>query len=487
MNYIGTRGVAPELTFNKALLAGLAADGGLYVPQTWPTFTKTEIASFRGKQYTHVAFEVIRRFVANEIPDTALQTMIDEAYGTFHHPAVTPLIQIGANEWLLELFHGPTMAFKDVAMQILARLMDYVLDKNDQTLTIVGATSGDTGGAALAAFSGRDNIDIFFMFPKGRVSPVQQRQMTTLRADNTHAIAIEGSFDDCQNMVKAMFANHMFRDKVHLSTVNSINWGRIMAQTVYYFTAAVSLGAPDRAVSFTVPTGNFGDIYAGYVARKMGLPIERLIIATNENDILNRAFINGRYEIQDVRTTITPSMDIQISSNFERLLFDATGRDTDALRSMMGSLQQLDSYDIPEKAQDFMRSRFDVGMATELETIQMMKSVHTNSSYLLDPHTAVALHVARKHISDDVPMITLATAHPSKFPAPVQKATGIHPVLPAWIGSLMADNEDFTVLGNDQAAVEAFVMSRRHEVGGSKNDKPHRKTHRIRKNPSIIR
>lgn len=459
MIYISTRGNAPELTFKQALLVGLAEDGGLYVPQIWPKFTTQEIGYFRGEPYTHVAFEVMRRFVDGEIPDAALKTMIDEAYATFHHPAVTPLVQIGANEWQLELFRGPTMAFKDVAMQILARLMDYVLQENGETLTIVGATSGDTGGAALAAFSGRENIEIFFMFPEGRVSPVQQRQMTTLRGKNTHAIAINGSFDDCQNMVKSMFANHTFRDKVKLSAVNSINWGRIMAQTVYYFTAAVSLGAPDHDVSFTVPTGNFGDVYAGYVAKQMGLPIKRLVIATNENDILYRALSSGRYEMQGVKQTITPSMDIQISSNFERLLFDASGRDVEAVRAMMGNLRQSGAYDLPNNVLTYIRSGFDVGTATEAETIKLTKSVHTKSGYLLDPHTAVALHVAQKHSTDEVPMITLSTAHPAKFPATVQMATGVHPTLPAWTGNLMDDKEEFAVLENNQAAVETYITS----------------------------
>ena len=459
MKYISTRGRAPELTFRQVLLAGLAGDGGLYVPQRWPTFTKAEMASLRGKPYERIAFEVMRRFVDGEIPDAALRGMIDAAYATFHHPAVVPLAQIGANDWLLELFHGPTLAFKDVAMQILARLMDHVLQEQGQTLTIVGATSGDTGGAALAAFSGRENIDIFFMFPEGRISPVQQRQMTTLRAQNTHAIAIKGSFDDCQNMVKDMFANHAFRDSVHLSAVNSINWGRIMAQTVYYFTAALSLGALEHAVSFTVPTGNFGDIYAGFVAREMGLPIDRLVIATNENDILNRALKNGRYEMKAVKPTITPSMDIQISSNFERLLFEASGRDSAAVRRMMAGLRQSGAYDLPENVQAFIASGFDAGSATEAQTIAMMKSVHADGVRLCDPHTAVALHVAAAQNHGASPMVVLSTAHPAKFPSPVQTATGVHPVLPASTGSLMGDAQAFVVLENDRAAVETFIKS----------------------------
>ncbi len=460
MKYISTRGAAPELTFKQALITGLADDGGLYVPATWPTFTKGEISSFRGKPYVDVAFEVIRRFVAGDIPDAALKVMITEAYDTFHHPAVTPLVQVGDNVWQLELFHGPTLAFKDVAMQILSRLMDYVLQEKNETLTIVGATSGDTGGAALSAFSGRDNIDIFFMFPENRVSPVQQRQMTTLSCENTHAIAIDGNFDDCQNMVKAMFEHREFRDKVRLSAVNSINWGRIMAQTVYYFTAATSLGAPDRAVSFTVPTGNFGDIYAGYVAKKMGLPIDRLVIATNENDILYRVLTSGRYEMQGVRPTITPSMDIQISSNFERLLFDASEQNTDAIKAMMGSLQKSGYYDLSGKALEFIKSKFDVGMTTEPETLEMIKSVYAKCGYLMDPHSAVALNVAEKFSSSESPMISLATAHASKFPSTVQKACGVYPTLPEWTGSLMEDKENFTVLKNNQAEIEAFIVTK---------------------------
>lgn len=462
MIYTSTRGTAPELTFKQALLVGLADDGGLYVPQSWPTFTPEEIASFRGKPYAIVAFEVMRRFVDGEIPDADLQRMIEDAYATFHHPAVTPLMQVGTNAWLLELFHGPTMAFKDVAMQILARLMDYVLQEQGETLTIVGATSGDTGGAALAAFAGRENIDIFFMFPEGRVSSVQQRQMTTLQSDNTHAVAINGSFDDCQNMVKAMFSNTAFRDRVHLSAVNSINWGRIMAQVVYYFTAATSLGAPEHAVSFTVPTGNFGDIYAGYVAKQMGLPIDRLVIATNENDILKRTFKNGRYEMRGVKPTITPSMDIQISSNFERLLFEASGRDAGAVRGMMERLHQSGAYDLPKDVRGFINACFDAGSATEPETTAMIASIYTKWGYIIDPHTAVALHVAQKQNTDEAPMITLSTAHPAKFPETVQKATGAFPMLPAWARCLMDERERFVVLDNNQTDVETYIISQKY-------------------------
>ena len=313
MRYISTRGQAAAFSFNEALLAGLASDGGLYVPAAWPKLSFDEIRSFRGKSYAEVDFAVMSPFVGGEIDDVDLQQMIEEAYATFHHPAVTPLVQMGPNDWLLELYHGPTLAFKDLAMQILARLMDHVLTERGERLMIAGATSGDTGGAALEAFKTCDGIETFFMFPDGKVSDFQRRQMTTVGADNCHALAIDGSFDDCQTMVKDMFANQAFASRVKLSAVNSINWGRVMAQVVYYFTAATALGAPEQKVSFTVPTGNFGDIYAGYVAKQMGLPIDRLVIATNENDILARTLATGNHKLGSVKATITPSMDIQIS------------------------------------------------------------------------------------------------------------------------------------------------------------------------------
>ena len=315
--------------------AGLARDGGLYVPSQWPAFTRKDIRAMRGQSYQEIAFRVIEPFTTGEIEADALRAMINEAYATFRHPAVAPLVQSGPNSFVLELFHGPTLAFKDVAMQLIARLMDHVLAKRGERATIVGATSGDTGGAAIDAFAGRDRTDIFILFPEGRVSPVQQRQMTTSSAANVHAMALKGNFDDCQDLVKAMFNHGSFRDQVRLSGVNSINWARIMAQIVYYFTAAISLGAPDRKVSFTVPTGNFGDIFAGYSAKRMGLPIDRLVIATNENDILARTMKTGRYEMRGVNPTTSPSMDIQISSNFERLLFDASGREAEAVRRAM--------------------------------------------------------------------------------------------------------------------------------------------------------
>ncbi|MEQ8827201.1 MAG: threonine synthase, partial [Parvibaculum sp.] len=338
MQYVSTRGEAPVLGFSDALLTGLARDGGLYLPETWPQISSGQIAAMAGQPYAETAETVLFPFVEGEIEPAAFRTMIEEAYSTFRHPAVAPLVQTGSNDWILELFHGPTLAFKDVAMQLLARLMDHVLGERGQRATIVGATSGDTGGAAIEAFRGRTNVDIFILFPEGKVSPVQQRQMTGVGDANVHAIAIEGNFDDCQALVKAMFNDHGFRDRVGLSGVNSINWARIMAQIVYYFSAASNLGSPERRVSFTVPTGNFGDILAGYAAKHMGLPVEKLVIATNQNDILTRTLEAGRYEVAGVHASMSPSMDIQVSSNFERLLFEAAGRDAETVVRLMSGL-----------------------------------------------------------------------------------------------------------------------------------------------------
>ena len=459
MIYTSTRGNAPTLTFKEALIAGLATDGGLYVPEVWPSFSREEIAGFRGKPYAQVAFQVIVKFVDGEIADNALRTMINEAYDTFHHPAVVPLVQLGPNDWLLELFHGPTLAFKDVAMQILARLMDHVLTESGKRLTIVGATSGDTGGAALEAFKTCEGIDTFFMYPHGKVSDFQRRQMTTVGAENCHAIAVDGSFDDCQTMVKSMFAHDTFRDTVQLSAVNSINWGRIMAQVVYYFTAAASLGTPSQKVSFTVPTGNFGDIYAGFVAKQMGLPIERLVIATNENDILARTVASGEHKLGAAKPTITPSMDIQISSNFERLLFEASGRDANAVSTLMGDLKEGGKYTLPAEVQTFIAESFDAGSANETETLAEIQRLYQASGYLCDPHTAVALCVSRQHANPNVPMITLSTAHPAKFPVAVHDAVGKTPNPPEWADIAEDRPEVVTRLKNDQGVAEEFILN----------------------------
>lgn len=460
MKYISTRGEAPSLGFCDALLAGLGRDGGLYVPAEWPSFTKKEIRAMRGKSYQEIAFTVLSPFVDGEIPDDTFKAMIAEAYATFRHPAIAPLVQTGPNAFIMELFHGSTLAFKDVAMQLLGRLMDYVLTERNERATIVGATSGDTGGAAIDAFAGRDRTDIFILFPHGKVSPVQQRQMTTSTASNVHALAINGNFDDCQSLVKEMFNDVAFRDGVALSGVNSINWARIMAQIVYYFTTALALGGPDRMVSFTVPTGNFGDIFAGYVARQMGLPIDKLVVATNENDILARTLDTGRYEMRDVKATTSPSMDIQISSNFERLLFEAYGRDASKVRGAMANLKQSGSFEIEEDALKAIRKVFRAGRATEKDVAKTIAKTLEATGYLLDPHTAIGVFVANKHETASVPMVTLATAHPAKFPAAVKSASGIDPALPTWLANLMVREERFDVLDAELKAVETFINER---------------------------
>jgi threonine synthase len=460
VKYVSTRGEAPSLGFCDALMAGLGRDGGLYVPEQWPSFSKREIRAMRGKSYQEIAFTVLSPFVDGEIADDIFREMIDEAYGTFRHPAIAPLVQTGPNAFIMELFHGSTLAFKDVAMQLLARLMDHVLTTRDQRATIVGATSGDTGGAAIDAFAGRDRTDIFILFPHGKVSPVQQHQMTTSRATNVHALAIKGNFDDCQTLVKAMFNDAAFRDGVALSGVNSINWARIMAQIVYYFTTALSLGAPDRKVSFTVPTGNFGDIFAGYVARQMGLPIDKLVVATNENDILARALKTGRYEMRDVKATTSPSMDIQISSNFERLLFEANDRDASKVRAAMASLKQSGAFEIEEKALKAIRRLFRAGRASEKDVARTIASTLEATGYLLDPHSAIGVFVAGRNEKPGAPMVTLATAHPAKFPDAVKSASGIDPALPTWLADLMDKEERFDILEADLKAVESFIDAR---------------------------
>ncbi|TPK59346.1 MULTISPECIES: threonine synthase [unclassified Mesorhizobium] len=460
MQYVSTRGEAPALGFCDAVLTGLAHDGGLYVPRQWPQFSMAEIRAMRGLAYPELAIRVLSPFLGDEIPAPVFERLVREAYATFRHEAVCPLVQTGPNAFVLELFHGPTLAFKDVAMQLLARLMDHVLAERNQNATIVGATSGDTGGAAIDAFAGRSRTDIFILFPHGRVSPVQQRQMTTSKAENVHALAIEGNFDDCQGMLKDMFNDHGFRDRVSLSGVNSINWARIMAQIVYYFSSALSLGAPDRPVSFTVPTGNFGDIFAGYAAKKMGLPIDRLVIATNDNDILARTFATGEYRTKGVFATTSPSMDIQVSSNFERLLFEASGRDPATVRRYMAGLKQSGAFTIEAAEIAGMRAEFDAGRAAMDEVAATIRSTLAASNYLLDPHTAAAVHVAAGKASNAVPMVVLGTAHPAKFPAAVEAASGVSPALPAWLGGLMTSEEKYTVLPSDLKMVEDYVSRR---------------------------
>ncbi|QPC87033.1 threonine synthase [Mesorhizobium sp. NBSH29] len=460
MHYISTRGEAPFLGFSDVLLAGLARDGGLYVPQQWPQFSPAEIRAMRGLSYSDLAIQVLTPFLGDEISADDFERMVRESYATFRHDAVCPLVQSDANTFILELFHGPTLAFKDVAMQLLARLMDHVLAERGQHATIVGATSGDTGGAAIDAFAGRDRTDIFILFPHGLVSPVQQRQMTTSAASNVHALAVEGNFDDCQGLVKDMFNDHGFRDRVALSGVNSINWARIMAQIVYYFSSALSLGSPDRPVSFTVPTGNFGDIFAGYAAKRMGLPIEQLVIATNDNDILVRTIETGEYRMQGVVATTSPSMDIQISSNFERLLFETAGRDDATVRRYMAGLKQSGAFSLDAAQLDTIRQEFAAGRSTMAQTAEQIRATLASTGYLLDPHTATAMHVARADSDNTTPMIALATAHPAKFPAAVEEASGLAPQLPAWLDGLMQRKEKFAILSSDLRMMEDHISSR---------------------------
>ncbi|MGQ2903313.1 MAG: threonine synthase [Neoaquamicrobium sediminum] len=454
MRYVSTRGSAPDLGFRDVLLAGLARDGGLYVPAEWPKFSEADIRAMRGLAYPELAVRLLTPFVGGEIDEATFARIVREAYATFRHEAVCPIVQTGPNEFVLELFHGPTLAFKDVAMQLLARLMDHVLAERGERATIAGATSGDTGGAAIDAFAGRDRTDIFILFPHGKVSPVQQRQMTTSTAANVHAIAVEGNFDDCQDLVKGMFNHHAFRDRVRLSGVNSINWARIMAQIVYYFSSALSLGAPDRAVSFTVPTGNFGDIFAAFAAKRIGLPIDRLVIATNDNDILARTLATGTYETRGVMETTSPSMDIQVSSNFERLLFEAHGRDADSVVRAMQGLRQSGSFEIDKPALGAIRTEFDAGRSSMAETADTIRDVLAKSGYLIDPHTATAVKVAREKAEPTTPMVVLSTAHPAKFPAAVEAACGVSPALPVWLGDLMERPEKFAVLPSDPKMLE---------------------------------
>jgi len=460
MKYISTRGNAAELDFEDVIITGLATDGGLYVPEKWPQLSPDQIRSFASMLYCDVAYEVMAPFTGGTIEDTIFKDIISEAYANFSHPAVVPLREMRPNEWILEIFHGPTFAFKDVALQVLGRLIDHVLEKRDQRATIVVATSGDTGGAAIEAFRGRNRTDVFVLYPHEKVSEVQRRQMTTVPEDNVHNIAIEGTFDDCQGLVKAMFNDAAFRDNMKLSGVNSINWARIMAQIVYYFTSASSLGAPDRLVRFCVPTGNFGDIYAGFAAGKMGLPIDKLTIATNMNDILERTIKTGRYEILGVIPTISPSMDIQVSSNFERLLFDAYRRDSESIAQLMSSLSQSGAYMVGPDAMKNIHNDFDAVRIEEEGTLKTIADVYAASGVMIDPHTAVALAASRYGNQDDnVPNIILSTAHPAKFPDAVEKATGHKPHMPSELSSLFDLSERFSVLPNDLDAVEGFIKA----------------------------
>jgi len=460
MRYISTRGSAPVLSFEEAMLTGLARDGGLYVPETIPQMSHDDIAALAGKSYEEIAFAVMRPFIGDTFTDAEFRGIIAKAYANFGHSARAPLVQLDNNHFLLELFHGPTLAFKDFAMQLIGQMFQVALSRRKDRVTIVGATSGDTGSAAIEAFRGLDAVDVFILFPHGRVSDVQRRQMTTPSESNVHALAMEGHFDDCQSRLKDMFNDFEFRDGVKLAGVNSINWARVLAQVVYYFSSAVQLGAPHRKVSFTVPTGNFGDIFAGYIAKRMGLPIDRLVVATNQNDILHRCLTTGEYRMDTVVPSISPSMDIQISSNFERALFDAYGRDGAAVAALMDDLKTKGGFTLSQGVLDNLRAQFDSGRVSEQETSTEITHSFATRAELLCPHSAIGVRVADAQRDSNVPMITLATAHPAKFPDAVHAATGERPELPARMADLFERPERVTRVANDLHALKQIVQER---------------------------
>ena len=461
MKYISTRGQAPRLSFEDALLAGLASDGGLYVPESWPRLSDATLRSFIGADYATVAKAVLHPFMADDVSAERLSDIVDEAYACFNHPEVAPLVALEDGHYLLELFHGPTLAFKDVAMQLLARLMDDALTRRGQRATIIGATSGDTGGAAIEAFKGRAAVDIFILYPDGRVSDVQRKQMTTLKDANVHTLAVDGTFDDCQALVKAMFNDVSFRQDMSLAGVNSINWARVMAQTVYYFTAAAKLGAPDQPVAFSVPTGNFGDIFAGYVAAQMGLPVAHLMVATNVNDILARTMDSGVYQTGDVVATSSPSMDIQVSSNFERLLFELTGRDASRVRGYMDALTQSGRFEMAGDELTLMRALFGAARIDQQQTLDVMRQVKADHHMQIDPHSAIGVGAARQAVlADGVPIVSLATAHPAKFPKAVVEAYDEQPDTPQRVVDMLTLEENFIPVANKLADVQALIRAK---------------------------
>ena len=459
MKYISTRGKAPAVGFEDVLLTGLASDGGLYVPETLPEFSAQQLKQFRSLSYVELAQEIISPFVGGVIGDDDLASMLEKSYAGFRDPAVTPLVQLGHNEWVLELFHGPTLAFKDVALQLLGRLFEHTLEKRQQRVVILGATSGDTGSAAIEGCRHGKHVDIFILHPHQRVSDVQRKQMTTVLDSHVFNVAVEGNFDDCQAIVKACFTDQSFLpDGRQLVAVNSINWARIMAQIVYYFYAALQLGAPDRPISFSVPTGNFGDIFAGYLAKRMGLPIDRLIIATNQNDILHRVLSANDYSKHQLEHTLSPSMDIMISSNFERMMFDLYQRDGEAVDDLLQRFS-TESIALDPAALERARELFDSASVSDEQTCQTIAEVFASNEYMLDPHSAIGVRAAREcRVNVETPMVTLATAHPAKFPEAVAKA-GVEtvPQLPHHLAGLMAREERFSVLPNDIASIQAFV------------------------------
>ena len=455
MHYQSTRGSAPLLGFRDVTLAGLASDGGLYVPTSWPQFSSEQIDGLKGLSYVETAVRVMLPFIGNDLSEDELRALCAQAYGRFAQAAVTPLVQLDHRHFLLELFHGPTLAFKDVALQLLGLLFEKFLTGSAEPLTIVGATSGDTGSAAIDAVAGRHGVDIFMLHPEGRVSDVQRRQMTTVLAPNVHNIAIQGSFDDAQALVKAMFNDAAFSSRFRLSAVNSINWARLMAQVVYYFYAAVRLGAPAQRVAFAVPTGNFGDVFAGYVAAKMGLPVERLIVATNVNDILHRALSSGDYSAGTVTPTAAPSMDIQVSSNFERLLFDLAGT---SVAEQMRGFEASKAMRLSNAQQQGAAALFASDRIAAEEMNEAMRWSAAETGHVIDPHSAIGLAAARRAaLPADVPVVTLATAHPAKFADAVERATGIRPALPGRVGDLFDRQERYDVLPATFEAVSGYI------------------------------
>jgi threonine synthase len=464
VRYVSTRGDAPPVRFNELLLSGLAPDGGLYVPEAWPVFEEDEIRALSGLPYTEVVRRIISPYIGDTIAPDVLDRIVIGAYQDFDHAGIAPLRQLSSNEWLLELFHGPTLAFKDYALQLLGRLIEHSRALKGEHITIVGATSGDTGSAAIDACRGLDRVDAFILHPKDRVSEVQRRQMTTVTEANIHNIAVEGTFDDCQAMVKAMFNERAFSESFGLTAVNSINWARVMAQIVYYFYAAVALGAPDRQFTFVVPTGNFGDVYAGYAAYRMGLPVSRLVVATNRNDILTRFFESAEYRKDVVHPTISPSMDIQVSSNFERLLFESLGRDGAAIASYMSELDTNGGFRVGDDCHAALRQLFSARAVSEDETLASMAAMSRDYDLLIDPHTAVGISAARavrdEYADGSTPVIVLATAHPAKFPDAVEQATGARPALPPHISDLYDREERYDVLPNDVVAIQDYIRER---------------------------
>ncbi|MFO0995650.1 MAG: threonine synthase [Alphaproteobacteria bacterium] len=461
MRYVSTRGAAPVLAFDDVLLAGLAEDGGLYVPDHWPHFDAAEMASFARLSYPELAARVMAPFLGMRMAPDELSAIAEAAYRDFDHVATAPLVQMDRQTWMLELFHGPTLAFKDYALQLVGRLFDHVLSKRGQRVTIIGATSGDTGSAAIEACRKLKSVDIFILHPRGRVSEVQRRMMTTVLSPNVHNIAIDGTFDDCQDLVKAMFADRALREELALSAVNSINWARIAAQTVYYMAAGLALGAPHRPVAFAVPTGNFGNVYAGYAARAMGLPISQLIVASNRNDILARFFESGTLEVRGVEPSLSPSMDIQVSSNFERLMFDLFERDGAAVGRAMGRFRAEGRLAFEAGAWRRAQALFDGFRLDDDGTIETMRRIHGETGHVIDPHSAVGLAAARACARDrDAPVIALATAHPAKFPDAVERATGLRPALPPRHADLFSREERVISLPKDGEALKAFVRAR---------------------------